>query len=349
MATFEYDILTSAHRVMIKVFVCIFILFLVAVTVHGQTVKLTLHPAKVSESTETYRLFPSADQQTDADAMPLYEKAIQSMPKGIDYEQIEKWLDQPVEQFPQEKAEGVIQKHSESLQLVQQAAKCKKCNCPEWELVGKIPDLYENPYLTTVLRLWARLEISRGRYEDALTSIQTAFRMAKHLGQTPTLLQTAFGTAVGHLICRELEQFVQAKDSPNLNAGLANLPEPFFDVENATQNESAKHKYGDIASRKRMEMHLKLAFDQMRIYARSLDNKVNALQVVEAIRHYAATHNGQLPQALSDISDIEIPNDLISGKAFMYRQTTTRATLQSALPEGGEECYAVHYEIVLKK
>jgi hypothetical protein len=80
-----------------------------------------------------------------------------------------------------------------------------------------------------------------------------------------------------------------------------------------------------------------------------LDNHINAIQVVEAIRHYAAMHNGQLPQALSDIKDVEVPNDLVSGKAFEYRRTSTGATLKSAIPEAGNERDAVHYEITLKK
>jgi c-di-GMP-binding flagellar brake protein YcgR len=87
----------------------------------------------------------------------------------------------------------------------------------------------------------------------------------------------------------------------------------------------------------------------MRMIQRRANTRLNALQCLEAIRHYAATHEGQLPEALSDISDVEIPKDLMSGKAFEYHRTTTGATLQSAIPEGGNERDAVHYEIVVKK
>ncbi|HCO95495.1 MAG TPA: hypothetical protein DIU00_16365, partial [Phycisphaerales bacterium] len=67
------------------------------------------------------------------------------------------------------------------------------------------------------------------------------------------------------------------------------------------------------------------------------------------IRHYAATHNGQLPEKLNDISQMEVPMDMLSDKPFEYRRTATGAVLQSAIPEGGNERDAVQYEIVLKK
>lgn len=38
-------------------------------------------------------------------------------------------------------------------------------------------------------------------------------------------------------MCREIEQFVQGKDSPNLYRALASLPELLVDVEKAIENE----------------------------------------------------------------------------------------------------------------
>ena len=49
MATREYGLMR-------KTFVCFPILFAAAVPVHGQAVELTLHPVKVDEAAQTYRL-----------------------------------------------------------------------------------------------------------------------------------------------------------------------------------------------------------------------------------------------------------------------------------------------------
>jgi len=350
MAIFAYNVLPLVRRVIKKAFPGFLILWFAVVAVHGQTVELTLHPAKVTEPTDTYQLLGKREKQTDADAVPLYEKAIQSMPKSINRKQIQEWLDRPLEQFPQEKAEEVIQEHLESLRLVARAARCQKCNWPEWRPGDAPLELGRYKELAFVIRLWVRLEIYRGQYKNALIAMQTGFQLTRHLGQIPSLVETLVVTAVCRAMCQELEQFVQGQDSPNLHGALANLPEPLIDVEKAIEKEWG-HLQASLTE-KPSEKQLNAAnelYDRIRWIAQRIDNHLNALQVVEAIRHYAATHEGQLPHALGDIQDIEVPNDLVSGQAFNYRRTSTGATLQSAIPDGGNERDTVHYEIVIKK
>lgn len=349
MAIREYDIPTSTRRLIKKTFIGFLILSFAVVAVHGQTVELTLHPAKVAEPAQTYWLLVKADRLIDGDAAPLYEKAIQLMPKGFNQKQFQEWFNLPIEQFPQQQAEEVIQKHLESLRLVARAVRCKECHWPAWEPGTEPPNLSGYRELAFVIRLWARLEISRGQYKNAVIAFQTAFGMARHHGQGPTIVQTLVGGSIGGLMCRELEQYVQGKDAPNLHAALADMPEPLVNVERAIENESATHKDQNAPAQKQHEEQLKTAYDRVRQNNTRLNNHVNALQIVEAIRHYAATHEGQLPQALGDIQDIEVPNDLVSGQVFKYRRTSSGATLQSAIPEGGNERDTVHYEIVLKK
>ena len=344
-----------AARLMKGATVCFIVLFLTGVPVEArrsasESVELTLHPAKVAEPAQTYRLLPSPGKQTDADAVPLYQKAIQSMPQETNRKQIQEWLARPLEQFPQQQAEQVIQEHLESLRLVARATRCKECNWPEWEPATDPPDTSAYRELTYVIRLWARLEICQGQYKGALVALQTALGLARHLSQIPSLDEVLVVTAIGRSVCQELEQFVQGPDSPNLHGALTNLPEPLIDVEKAIEREWG-HLQASL-TQKPSEKQLNAAnevYGRVRWIAKRIDNHVNALQVVEALRHYAATHDGQLPQALGDISDIEVPDDLVSGKAFLYRRTSAGAMLQSAIPEGGDERDTVHYKIVLKK
>lgn len=349
MTILGYDILTSTHRLIKKTFACFLILFLAAVAAHGETVELALHPAKVADSPQTYLLLPSAGKQIDADAAPLYEKAIQSMPKGLKQEQIHQWLKLPIEQFPEKEAEETIQKCVESLRLVARAARCKECNWPELT-PGKLPDnLTEYRRLTYILELWARLEISRGQYKGALAAMQTGFGMARHLGQAPVSLQVQVATAVGEVMCREVEQFIQRKDSPNLYWALANLPRPLVDMEKAIENELANLKNYNVLVRKQLEKNLKPAHDRMRMIQRRANTRLNALQCLEGIRDYAASHNSQLPETLSDIGSLDVPKDVMSDRPFQYRRTAAGAVLQSAVPKDGNDRDAIQYEIVLKK
>jgi hypothetical protein len=356
MATLLHKKIISTNRLLTAISICLLILFLTVIPADARRfaegpVKLTLYPAKAGELEKKYLLMVKAEDQIDGDAVLLYEKAIKSIPKDFNQDQIVAWLKLPVEQLPQEQAEETLQKYLESLKLVAQAARCKECNWPEVKPGDPLGDLSSFRKLAYILELWARLEISRGGYEGAIIAMRTDFGMARHLGQAPTIVQGLVGISVGAIMCKELEQYMQGQDSPNLYRALADMPKPLVDMEKAIENEkkvSLDLPANDIRREQTAEQK-ESAFDRARLISKRLDNNLNGLQCVEAIRHYAATHDSQLPEKLSDINQMEIPKDLMGDKPFEYRRTATGATLQSAIPEGGGERDTVHYEIVLKK
>jgi hypothetical protein len=57
------------------------------------------------------------------------------------------------------------------------------------------------------------------------------------------------------------------------------------------------------------------------------------LKCVEAIRLYSSSHNGKLPPALADITEVPIPNDPLTTKPFGYKVNGDKATLES-IPSG---------------
>jgi hypothetical protein len=63
-----------------------------------------------------------------------------------------------------------------------------------------------------------------------------------------------------------------------------------------------------------------------------VDRKIAALRCVEAIRLYAAKHEGKLPGSLDEIKEAPIPSDPITGKPFEYKRTATGATLTAQPP-----------------
>ena len=54
-------------------------------------------------------------------------------------------------------------------------------------------------------------------------------------------------------------------------------------------------------------------------------DKIAALRCVEAVRLYAAAHDGQLPASLEDVKDVPLPLDPVHGKPFEYRVVGDRA------------------------
>ncbi len=81
-----------------------------------------------------------------------------------------------------------------------------------------------------------------------------------------------------------------------------------------------------------------------------LEQRVALLRHVEALRLYAAEHNGVLPTKLSDIT-VPLPEDPVTGKPFRYEVNGTTAHLRGTPPPGTEKepAYNVHYEVTLQK
>jgi hypothetical protein len=60
-----------------------------------------------------------------------------------------------------------------------------------------------------------------------------------------------------------------------------------------------------------------------------VDRQIAALTAVEAIRSYAAGHEGKLPQHLEDITETPAPADPVTGKPFEYRLENDSAILSA--------------------
>jgi hypothetical protein len=59
------------------------------------------------------------------------------------------------------------------------------------------------------------------------------------------------------------------------------------------------------------------------------DRRIAALRCVEAVRLYAAAHDGKLPASLDDLKDTPVPDDPVTGKPFGYRVVGDRAFFSS--------------------
>jgi hypothetical protein len=90
-----------------------------------------------------------------------------------------------------------------------------------------------------------------------------------------------------------------------------------------------------------------------KVYAATvrLDRHIAALRCVEAIRLYAAAHDGKLPAALDQIAEVPVPVDPMTGKSFEYQADGTKARLSAAAPPGMASFpqNALDYELILKR
>jgi len=314
----------------------ILILFLAAISTYGRssgarTVELTLHPAKSPVPEQKYQLLVKADEQSDADAAPLYEKAIQSLPGGLKMDEIEQWLKTPPDELPLKKVQSTLQQLEPALELLEQAAMCKRCEWPYLYDDELLENMHKHRRLLFFLALKVRFQIAQGQYDDAIGNAQTGFAMARHLGEAPSLVQGMVGIGIASYMCRRLEEFIQKPDAPNLYQALRDLPQPFIDLTDQVEWEEPDIK-GKVHS----------LMDR-------LDRHVAILQCIEAMRLYAAAHEGKFPKQLSDITLVPVPDDPVAKEAFVYTRTGAKAVLEILTLKGLIERDIIRYELNLKE
>ncbi len=301
-------------------------------TVAGaRKVELTLHPAKAADPPRTYRLLPRSDDQTDADAMPLYEKALQALPGDVNTENIERWLKTPPDELPRKPVQSTLQQFKPVLELLEQAAKCKQCDWPYLDDDELSANLRRHRRLVFFLALQARFQIAQGQYDEAIGTMRTGLVMAKHLGEASTAIHRLLGISVAAYTCRQLEQFAQRPDAPSLYQALQELPQPFIDLTEQVEwlDQDAKERVHLLMNR--------------------LDRHVAALQCIEAMRLYAVAHNSKFPDRLNDITNVIVPVDPATNKPFVYSRTDSRAVLEMQSLKGATDKDVTHYELTLKE
>jgi hypothetical protein len=82
-----------------------------------------------------------------------------------------------------------------------------------------------------------------------------------------------------------------------------------------------------------------------------VDRRIAALRCVEAVRLYAAGHDGKLPSSLEEIKDLPTPLDPVTGKAFDYKLVGDRAFL-TCMPFPGQtpsNANTPSFELIMKK
>jgi hypothetical protein len=86
-----------------------------------------------------------------------------------------------------------------------------------------------------------------------------------------------------------------------------------------------------------------------RLQAR-VEQRIGLLRDVEALRMYAAAHDGRLPAKLADVG-VPLPLDPFTGKPFEYAVDGATARLRGGSPKGEEKnpAFGLRYEITIRK
>ena len=434
---------------------------------------MTISPAPEPIPSLKYELLPKFQDQAPGNAALFYCYAFSRLPEDYEDTLRDKWyefLETPPENLPKKEMHDLLHAYEDTLGYLKLAASRQRC---DWESTLHNQTLGpESPFLPQlsfyrfprILALQASLQIVEAKYEAAISTLQQGLAMTRHFGEGPILYLNPFGIA--RLYYMQLEEFVQAPNSPNLYWALTSLPRPFINAHNLLRYEriyvftkypqlqnlnnkiltssQAKKLWSDIYmeySRQSMRnieerLHrltsfsypiakesliakgrtkkevealpveqvvliyylndflmtrdniykwLELPYPQAsknikkilndlgnRVfykinpllelldsslvlndiaqypYPKALfDRRIGILRCVEALRMYAAKHEGKLPKSLKDVKGVAVPIDPLWDREFTYRLEGNKAVIESLAPSDKE--YGLIYEITMRK
>jgi hypothetical protein len=202
---------------------------------------LTLHPPATAPRDLRYVLLPELMHTTPGNAVEHYHQAAMNLKQNAPpsrewYPKIDGWMAVPLKDFPREDVAKFLKPFDSTFQEAEAGARCEQC---DWGLTEKLrkagfnvtlQDIQEMRSITALLALRVRYQLAEGHIDQAARTLQTGFAMARHVGDSPTLICALVGMAMSNIMLERLEEVIQQPDAPSFYWPLSDLPRPFIDM-----------------------------------------------------------------------------------------------------------------------
>lgn len=210
-------------------------------------ISLVVHSAPEPQPALKYLLLPDIRDQSPGNAALLYYRAFSPEWWGFQrqqkdwYEQLDKVQKAPLQEAL--KASLPFSLDRGLLKEVDLAARREFC---DWEMTPRLrqdgmgfllPDMQGFRTIGKMLAVRTRVEMARGNFDQAVSTLQTGFALGRHVGQAPILVCNLVGLAIGHLMAEQVETLIQQPKAPNLYWALTDLPRPLIDMHRGLQGE----------------------------------------------------------------------------------------------------------------
>jgi hypothetical protein len=209
-----------------------------------EPIRMALHPMAPSSPALRYRLLPELIGQTPGNAADLYKQAVPLLKiSADDSKQMEEWNKLPPDRLPREDVRRLLAGYKEALGLIDRGARRENC---DWGLAERLrmagvnallPEIQPMRESARLLALRARVEIAEGKFDQAARTIRTGLALARHVGESETLICCLVGNAIANVMAGQIDLFVQRPKAPNLYWPLTDLPRPFLDLRRPFQGE----------------------------------------------------------------------------------------------------------------
>jgi hypothetical protein len=207
-------------------------------------VKLDVEAKAAPKPSLRYQLLPEVRELKPGTALQLYLKCFMEQNAFYHSKESEenrnKWLEMPLKDLPLKEVRNY---GGRPLRFADEAARKERI---EWQIAEDIrqdgvhvilSDVMKLRLLAGALKVRLRGEIAEKRFDDAVGTVKTLFKLAQQLGEHPTLIGHLIGLAVVAQTVGCLEEMIQQPGCPNLYWAFADLPSPLVSLRAGGQGE----------------------------------------------------------------------------------------------------------------
>jgi hypothetical protein len=207
-------------------------------------VKLDVPAKSAPKPALRYQLLPEVRELQRGTALQLYLKCFMEQNHFYHSKESEenrnKWMEMPLKDLPVEKLRDY---GGRPLRFADAAARMERI---EWQIREDIlrdgvhvllSDVVKMRTLSHALKVRLRGEIADKRFDDAIGTLKTLFKMAQQLGEHPTLIGHLIGLAIVGQTIPCIEEMIAQPGCPNLYWAFADLPAPLVSLRAGSQGE----------------------------------------------------------------------------------------------------------------
>ncbi len=218
--------------------------------------QIVLRPAAAPVPALKYQLLPERHTLVPGNAAIFYHRAIEmSMGRqareqrgekatdgsGKEWKGVVDWVKDPLESIPRDRVKRLLEADRNSLAEIELGARHRSC---DWGFEQRqetvyllIEEIQQMRSLVGLVSLRARVAVLDGNIDQAMHWIQVGFAVSRHVSEGPLVIQSLIGVSLCQVMCRALEDLIQAPGAPNLFWALAHRPRPLVDFSAGFESE----------------------------------------------------------------------------------------------------------------
>lgn len=206
-------------------------------------VKFRVNPMSAPRPVLKYELLPTVEEIETGSAMQIYLKCFMeqtyfySNKEAI--EEREKYQTMPLKDLPKE----LVNYGGKNLRYADRAARLSTIDFQVIEELKRdgintlLPEIHKLIAVTLALRVRLRAEIAQNKFDAAVGTLKTLYKLGHQLGSHPTLIGNSVGLAIVAQATSCVEEMIQQAECPNLYYALVSLPTPLVSLRSGIQGE----------------------------------------------------------------------------------------------------------------